>query len=231
MRDYLEIVNTSVSFLKLLYEKIRNDTKDQEERAKEFISSLKFDRYNERSSCEVKAGISIAQFEQFVSTYGEINEFPLRVISALKDGKHCRENMVVEKEFEFAVGESGRVVYLRSVTRKGGDQDGEIDFACVMITVDFKLSKEEITTGKAYAFLKLFGLHSVTLGMRERDLTQDQKECVINYFRTKAQLALKDEVNHNRSWYQRIMECSPAMVALAVAVIAGLLILVYYMRC
>ena len=70
MREYLEIVNTSVSFLKLLYEKMRNDTKDQEERAREFMSSLKFDRYNERSSCEVKAGISIAYFEQFVCCVG-----------------------------------------------------------------------------------------------------------------------------------------------------------------
>ena len=137
--------------------------------------------------------------------------------------------MVVEKEFKFAVGESGRVVYLRSVTRKRGDQNGEIDFACVMITVEFKLSREEITTGKAYAFLKLFGIHIGTFGMRECDLTQDQKECLLNYFRTKAQLALKDEVTDNRSWYQRMMQYSPAMVALAVAVIAVLFILLYHM--
>lgn len=137
----------------------------------------------------------MAYFDTFVDNFGKQYDFPQHITESILEGKHCKENMVVFKEFEFAIGKSNQVLYLGSVTRKRGGRRGGIDFACVLIYLKFKLSKEEVASVKANAFLKFFGIRSDTTEMKDRNLTQEEQNRFADYFRNKAKLALQNETS------------------------------------
>ena len=178
-----------------LYEKLNMETKDTADSATEFLKSIKFDRYKESYLCKSSLGIDIDYFDTFVNKFGERYEFPQHIIDAILEGKNCKENEEVFNESEFSVGKSNHARYLLTLTRK---KRGGIDFACVIVLLNFKLSKETVATVKANAFLKFFGFRSDTTELKDRKLTQEEQECITNCFRNKAKVAIQNETRIKR---------------------------------
>lgn len=183
-----------------LAEKLRNLTRDQEERAIDFMKSIKFDYYDETSICKSISGIGMNEYEEFVRSFGRRHQFPVDITGAIVEARYGTENQEVFKNFRFVVGATNIAVYLDIVTRRRSGPDGGMDFACVMIKFEFRLSRVEVTSGLACGILKMFGfsndiIRSLGQGigameLRERDLTLDQQDCIINYFRSQAKNAL-----------------------------------------
>eukprot|EP00112_Aurelia_sp_Birch-Aquarium-sp1_P025694 Seg8692.1 transcript_id=Seg8692.1/GoldUCD/mRNA.D3Y31 product="hypothetical protein" protein_id=Seg8692.1/GoldUCD/D3Y31 len=198
-------VSTASNIAKYLYKKLSNLVGAQEERAiKDFMKSIKFAYYDEVSIYKSISGIAMNQYEEFVTSFGKRHHFPDYVTEAILEAKYGTEHEELLKNFRFVVGETNNAVDLHYVTHRNSDPDGSMDFACVMIKFQFRLPTEEVTSGGARESLlgmlklfdlpegriKSFGQNIGALHFKERDLTVEEQDCIINYFRLKAKKAL-----------------------------------------
>ena len=115
------------------YEKNSNDLAA----AATLVESLKFDRFNEKTSCVVDQGIALTHYPTVIENFARDFSVPNDVKQSLLDAQYATDTTELVQNFKFKKGNTGNFVYGRFATIKHGDK---IDIAYSLYTLDFKLS-------------------------------------------------------------------------------------------
>ena len=147
------------------------------------VSAINFDKYEEQFSFKVLKGIQLNDFNTVVNRVASRYNFPEDVKESILDGELAGKNQEIMKEFKFNIGQTGRVLYGRTMTLK---QEDKIDMAYALIAVKFKLSPVQSVRqeDKYFLFWKVGEKTIVT--SKDRNLSIQEADGMTKFFRAKA---------------------------------------------
>ena len=153
--------------------------------AEEMLRDVKFDKYNEKSSCKVIRGIPQDNFKSVFQKIASRHHIPEKQTASILDVQNADNAKVITptEEFKFTAGDNGRVFYGKTLTRK---HKGGVDLAYAFFSLEFKLSAVEIEEERPRPPLMSFGTRKNIVRLEERNLSKEEKKHFLNFFQAKA---------------------------------------------
>lgn len=147
---------------------------------------LQFDKYKERTSTQIIAGLDINHFDDVINDVANEYSIPEKYRKSLLRGKHAEFNEKVIKEFLFDIGEPGKFVYgkIMMMKQNGGEK---IDIAFVFYTLNFQLSqvRREQRLERSFLTELITGVKYKTT-FEDRKLSDYEKNSMLAYLRERA---------------------------------------------
>ena len=145
---------------------------------------LHFDFIDDDSYCQLLQRMKKPDFDIVVADIAEEEfEYPQRIKNKVMRGKRAPVNKILVSHFRYEVGKGGSAKYGFIATLK--HEDNTFDLAVCMQSLNFKLAPRKILHEKK---TKVFGMttsESTWIEYVETSLSQDQKEQLEGYLRTR----------------------------------------------
>ena len=143
-----------------------------------------FDFIDDDSYCQLLQRMKEPDFAIVVADIAEEEfEYPQQIKNQVMRGKRAPVNKILVSQFRYEVGKGGSAKYGFIATLK--HEDNTFDLAVCMQSLNFKLAQKKILHEKKTKVFSMTTSESTWIEYVETSLSQDQKEQLEGYLRTR----------------------------------------------